>query len=85
MRRARGVLLDLADRQALRDAASGWSDRVDVVSAGCEERPVPADSFLIRPDGYVAWVASPQDGDDEAEEQLRYVLATWFGPERSGR
>jgi hypothetical protein len=74
------VLLDLADRTALRDAVAGWSDRVDVVVARCEEQPAPADAFLIRPDGYVAWVASAQDADDEAEMRLRNALATWFGP-----
>lgn len=79
LRRGRGVLLDLADRKAVRHAASGWSDRVDVASASCTERPAPADALLIRPDGYVAWVASPQAADDEAEEQIRHVLATWFG------
>ena len=83
MHRARAVLLDLADRGTLRDAASGWGDRVDVVSARCEEQPAPADSLLIRPDGYVAWVASPQDADDEAEAQLRYALGARFGSERN--
>jgi 2-polyprenyl-6-methoxyphenol hydroxylase-like FAD-dependent oxidoreductase len=80
MHSGRAVLLDLADRTALRDAAAGWSDRVDVVVARCEEQSAPADAFLIRPDGYVAWVASAQDADDEAELQLRHALATWFGP-----
>jgi hypothetical protein len=80
MHSGRAVLLDLADRTALRDAAAGWSDQVDVVVARCEQQSAPADAFLIRPDGYVAWVASAQDADDEAERQLRRALATWFGP-----
>jgi 2-polyprenyl-6-methoxyphenol hydroxylase-like FAD-dependent oxidoreductase len=80
MHHGRAVLLDLADRAALRDAAAGWRDRVDVVTARCEEQPAPADALLIRPDGYIAWVASPQTANDEAERQLRYALATWFGP-----
>jgi 2-polyprenyl-6-methoxyphenol hydroxylase-like FAD-dependent oxidoreductase len=80
MHGGRAVLLDLADRTTLRDAAAGWSDRIDVVTARCEEQPVSADAFLIRPDGYIAWVASPQTADDEAERQLRCALATWFGP-----
>jgi 2-polyprenyl-6-methoxyphenol hydroxylase-like FAD-dependent oxidoreductase len=81
MRHGRAVLLDLGDRATLRDVAAGWSDRVDVVAAKCEEPPAPGDAFLIRPDGYVAWVASVQHADDEAEKQLRYVLAKWFGSE----
>jgi hypothetical protein len=52
-----------------------------VVAACCDERAAPADAFLIRPDGYVAWVASAQDADDEAAKQLRYALTTWFGPQ----
>jgi hypothetical protein len=47
MHPGRAVLLDLADHVALRDAAAGWSDRVDVVPARCEEQPA-ADAFLIR-------------------------------------
>lgn len=80
MHSGRAVLLDLADRTALRDAAAGWSDRVDVVVARCEEQSAPADAFLIRPDGYVAWVASAQNADHEAALQLRCALATWLGP-----
>jgi len=41
----------------------------------------PADAFLIRPDGYVAWVASARDTDDEAERRLRSALTRWFGAE----
>jgi hypothetical protein len=80
MHRGRGVLLDLADRAALRNAATGWTDRVDVVTARCEGPP-PADALLIRPDGYVAWVASAQEAVDESVARLRRALTTWFGPE----
>jgi 2-polyprenyl-6-methoxyphenol hydroxylase-like FAD-dependent oxidoreductase len=83
MHRGRGVLLDLAERTVLRDAATGWSDRVDVVAARCEGPP-PADALLIRPDGYVAWVASAQEAIealDESVSRLRRALTTWFGLE----
>ena len=83
MHGARPVLLDLADRRVLRIAAAEWGDRVDVVVARCEEQPAPADAFLIRPDGYVIWVASAQDKDDEAERQLCDALTRWFGPKIS--
>jgi hypothetical protein len=84
--RGRIIVLDLAERMALRHAAAGWSDRVDMVAAQCDEQAAPADAFLIRPDGCVAWVAAAQDADDEAERQLRYALTTWFGPQSfSGR
>jgi 2-polyprenyl-6-methoxyphenol hydroxylase-like FAD-dependent oxidoreductase len=79
MHRARGVLLDLAGRAALRDIAAGWTDRVDVVAARCEGQPAPADALLIRPDGYVAWVAASGEPDEDAQPGLRRTLATWFG------
>ena len=75
---AHGVLLDLADDAALRDVASGWSDRVDMVTASLHAGGTPLDgvrALLVRPDGYVAWV-SP--GGPEAED-LPAALARWFG------
>ncbi|MCA9739801.1 MAG: hypothetical protein KC645_19395 [Gemmatimonadetes bacterium] len=36
------------------------------------------DAVLIRPDGYVAWVA------EGTTAGLHDVLATWFGPAASG-
>ncbi|MGH3434038.1 MAG: FAD-dependent monooxygenase, partial [Thermocrispum sp.] len=57
--------------------AAGWSDRVDVVRvkkfpAGPEEAGAVTDAVLIRPDGYVAWVA-PGSGE------LADTLSHWFG------
>jgi len=77
VRGARPVLLDLAGRTDLLAAAEGWRDRVDVVSARCEGQAVPAGALLLRPDGYVAWVA-PDDGGRDRDGLLR-ALATWFG------
>jgi hypothetical protein len=70
MRAARGVLLDLADTNRLREHARRWSSRVDVVTAECSSRP--ADALLIRPDGYVAWSG--------ADDGLERALVRWFGP-----
>jgi 2-polyprenyl-6-methoxyphenol hydroxylase-like FAD-dependent oxidoreductase len=69
---ARPVLLNLADREDVTKTAAAWSDRVDVITAGCAE--APADAVLIRPDGYVAWA-----GAECAE--LEVALGTWFGRE----
>jgi hypothetical protein len=66
---------------ALCRSATDWSDRVDVLAWRCDEQAVPADAIPIRPDGYVAWVASVQSEGDEAELQLRYALTKWFGPQ----
>jgi 2-polyprenyl-6-methoxyphenol hydroxylase-like FAD-dependent oxidoreductase len=76
LRAGRPVLLDLADRTDLVDAAGDWKDRVDVVTATADPRS--ADAVLIRPDGYVAWAA---DGSTPGSaDGLRQALRDWFGP-----
>jgi hypothetical protein len=60
----------LADRPDLADLAGDWRDRVDVVPATTAEPP--ADTVLIRPDGYVAWAGGTEAG-------LREALLAWFG------
>jgi len=75
----RGVLLDLADNAELRRRAAGWSDRVDVVTARPAEatpdsRLAGVRAVLVRPDGYVAWVAPGSHAD------LPMALERWFGP-----
>jgi hypothetical protein len=79
MRAGRGVLLDLAARATLREAAADWAGRVDVTTARCYERPANIDGLLIRPDGYVAWVVRSDDTDQKTEEGLRFALGKWFG------
>jgi 2-polyprenyl-6-methoxyphenol hydroxylase-like FAD-dependent oxidoreductase len=74
---ARGVLLDLADRSDLREAALGWGDRIDIVTA--EAADGPADALLLRPDAYVAWAAGADEPIDGDAAGLRDALATWFG------
>ena len=73
---ARGMLLDLADRTDLREAARGW-EGIDIVTAGVVDRP--ADALLIRPDAYIAWAATTGQPGDEAAVALREALAHWFG------
>jgi 3-(3-hydroxy-phenyl)propionate hydroxylase len=78
---ARPVLLDL--RETGRFDIGPWADRVRLIQAmydGAWELPVigavPAPgAVLIRPDGYVAWVA--QDVDQVG---LADALTAWFGP-----
>jgi len=71
----RPVLLEIGGDHGLRTAAAGWADRVDLVSADfdCE---APVDGILVRPDGYVAWVAPLGAGADG----LATALTRWFGP-----
>jgi 2-polyprenyl-6-methoxyphenol hydroxylase-like FAD-dependent oxidoreductase len=79
MRPARGVLVDLTEKRAFAGLGHGWKDRVDIVTATCTAPPAVA--LLIRPDGYVAWAASP---DTQGNEGLRQALTTWFGTPDTG-
>lgn len=83
MRAGKGVLLDLAGRSALVEAASKWADRVETTTASCDARTAEPDAMLIRPDGYVAWAISSAEGDKESEGSLRAALERWFGAPRS--
>jgi|SRR6516165_5270420 len=82
MSAGRGVLLDLADRSALRDVARKCADRVEVTSAHCYERPANLDAILVRPDGYVAWALRSNYGENESKRTLRAALEKWFGAAR---
>jgi 2-polyprenyl-6-methoxyphenol hydroxylase-like FAD-dependent oxidoreductase len=77
MHSARPILLDLADRQELRDISRRWHPRVDTVTASTEARP--ADVLLIRPDAHIAWAATIDEPADSATVALRDALSHWFG------
>ncbi|MFI2214721.1 FAD-dependent monooxygenase [Streptomyces sp. NPDC020141] len=77
MRTARPVLLDLAGRPDLREAARPWQGRIDVRTARTVQRP--ADALLIRPDAHVAWAAAAEEPGDRAARGLREALSDWFG------
>jgi bifunctional hydroxylase/dehydrase len=80
---ARGVLITADASGATARTAAGWSGRVELVRvrsfpAGPEEGGAATESALIRPDGYIAWVA-PDGGD------LVAALRRWFGAARPAR
>jgi hypothetical protein len=77
MRTARPVLLDLADRPGLREAARDWQHRVDIRTAGTSHRP--ADALLIRPDARIAWALAAGEPAGPAALALREALCCWFG------
>jgi hypothetical protein len=77
MHTARPVLLDLADRPDLREAARDWQHRIDIRTAETDQRP--ADALLIRPDAYIAWVAATGELAGTAAPALRDALCRWFG------
>ncbi|GII55456.1 FAD-dependent oxidoreductase [Planotetraspora thailandica] len=76
-RTARPLLLDLTDGGTLAGEAAPWSDRVDVVTARCDDPDVAA--LLLRPDCYVAWASASPRPDGPQREGLRSALTCWFG------
>ncbi|SHN45178.1 FAD-dependent monooxygenase [Cryptosporangium aurantiacum] len=74
---ARPVLLVLAERPDLLDAARGVPPHVDVRVVPTEDRP--ADALLIRPDAHIAWAAAVDEPADTAVPSLREALTHWFG------
>ncbi len=82
MHTGKGVFLDLVGRPALHDVAANWADRVDAAMARCYVGPANLDALVVRPDGYVAWVATSDDGDEESQRALRAALEKWFGAAR---
>jgi hypothetical protein len=77
MHAARPVLLDLAGRQDLREAARDWRPRIDIHTAHTDHRP--ADALLIRPDAHIAWAAAIGEPAGTAVPALRGALSRWFG------
>jgi len=77
MHAARPVLLDLAGRRDLREAARDWQPRVDIHTAQTDHRP--ADALLIRPDAHIAWAAATGEPAGTAVPALRGALSRWFG------
>ena len=73
---ARPILLELGGTNALATIATDWPDRVAHISAVTQNDHMPR-ALLIRPDGYIAWAASP-DGAIEVSA-LRSALVTWCG------
>jgi 2-polyprenyl-6-methoxyphenol hydroxylase-like FAD-dependent oxidoreductase len=77
MTAARPVLLDLAGRPDLREAARDWQHRVDIHAAPADQPP--ADALLIRPDAHIAWAATAGQPAGTAVPALREALSRWFG------
>ncbi|MGV9818821.1 FAD-dependent monooxygenase [Nocardia xishanensis] len=77
---ARPLLLVLADRPELHEIARDWRHRIDIQTAGTDDRP--ADALLIRPDAHIAWAATIDEPADTSAHTLRESLSCWFGAPR---
>ncbi|HJP80105.1 MAG TPA: FAD-dependent monooxygenase [Pseudonocardiaceae bacterium] len=77
LRDGQAILLDFEDLDELTNTTAAWADRVRVVRARCTTRgEQPAAAVLIRPDGYVAWVAN---AEEPVHSGLGAALTRWFG------
>ena len=78
----RGALVTSDPRYA--EAARPWADRITVTEvANLPE--VAADAVLVRPDGYVCWVAGAEGSDSSDQDALRRLpdaLSRWFGAQQ---
>ncbi|MBJ6142875.1 FAD-dependent monooxygenase [Hymenobacter sp. BT559] len=73
LRTGHGILLDFEDNAALKTLASDYGDRLQYVSSRAKDQ-LGLRAALIRPDGFVAWVA---EGDLDSRE-LRQAADHWF-------
>ncbi|MGP9023127.1 FAD-dependent monooxygenase [Streptomyces sp. BR1] len=79
LRAARPVLVDLTANTTMAEAANGWTDRVDMISAPSADRSLPASAILVRPDGYLAWATDDDTSGQSTRHHLHKALTTWFG------
>ncbi|MBB4567464.1 FAD-dependent monooxygenase [Rhizobium leucaenae] len=74
LRTGRGLLLDFDARAPLHGLARRWSGRIAYVASDVKDR-LGLSAVLVRPDGFVAWVA---DTTPILEEAIQ-AAARWFG------
>lgn len=77
MHDGRGLLADLSGDAGYAAAARPWADRVASIAGRADGGEAAA--LLIRPDGYVAWAAGPEESAGVAVAGLRAALSCWFG------
>jgi hypothetical protein len=69
-----GLIVDFMQNKKLELLSQRWSERVKYVSCDAKERMDLA-ALLVRPDGFVAWVAEGEPNLGTAEASLKQ----WFG------
>ncbi|RXS86478.1 FAD-dependent oxidoreductase [Streptomyces sp. TM32] len=77
LRGGQGLLLDLTGDGGVHERATGYGDRIRLLTAHCPGRPGPV-GLLVRPDGCTAWAADSPAGPDTGDE-LSAALRRWFG------
>lgn len=69
----KALLLDLADDPTIRTIATGYEDRLKILTTKSPRHP-NLTATLLRPDGYVAWATETAN-----PEGLPNALTTWLG------
>lgn len=72
----RGALVTVDQRYA--EAARPWLHRITVTEVG-ELPEVAAQAVLVRPDGFVCWVAAEDGPGEDSLLRLPVALGHWFG------
>jgi 2-polyprenyl-6-methoxyphenol hydroxylase-like FAD-dependent oxidoreductase len=72
----RGALVTTDPRYA--EAGRPWLPRITVTEVA-ELPEVAADAVLVRPDGYVCWVAAGDGSGEDSLRRLPVALSRWFG------
>jgi hypothetical protein len=79
LRTGHGILLDFENNDALQALASDYGDRLEYVAGQAKDR-LGLRAALIRPDGFVAWVAE----SDFNSNELRQAADRWFVSNTAG-
>jgi 2-polyprenyl-6-methoxyphenol hydroxylase-like FAD-dependent oxidoreductase len=74
LRNGQGVLLDFDSSEALCTVASRWNGRIRYVASDAKDR-LGLSAVLVRPDGFVAWVAETAPNPEGAAG----AASQWFG------
>ncbi|KAI1763117.1 monooxygenase [Hypoxylon sp. FL1150] len=70
----KGLLVSFDNEAELKELADAYEDKVDYLGIGAKER-LGIKALLVRPDGFVAWVA-----EDKADlDAAKAALGRWFG------
>jgi 2-polyprenyl-6-methoxyphenol hydroxylase-like FAD-dependent oxidoreductase len=70
----KGLLLDLTEARKLHDLGQIWHNRLNYVSTPVKDSK-GLTAILVRPDGFVAWVAESEPNLSTAEQSIKQ----WFG------
>jgi hypothetical protein len=74
LRAGRGLFLDFDARATLQSLASRWRNRITYVASDAKDR-LGLSAVLVRPDGFVAWVAEAAPDFEGAAQ----AVSRWFG------